>query len=209
MFEDRADAGQQLAKELIGFKGKDVVVLALPRGGVVLGVEVAKALEAPLGLVLVRKIGHPRYGEYAIGAVAEGGKSVYNQQELTSIDVAWLEKAEREARDLIERRRNLYYGRNFVPPKIEGKTVILVDDGIATGFTMQAAVKAMRDKAGRVIVAVPVAPLDAITILKDMADEVVVLGEPASFQGAVGAHYRRFNQVSDEQVKTMLQWSQS
>lgn len=205
MFEDRVDAGQQLAKELMQFKGEDVVVLALPRGGVVLGAEVARTLEAPLGLVLVRKIGHPSYGEYAIGAVAEDGKAVYNQQELTSIDVAWLEKAEREARDLIERRRNLYYGRNFIPPSVDAKTVIVVDDGIATGLTMEAAVRTLQGKAKRVIVAVPIAPSDSVTTLESLADEVIVLRDPAGFQGAVGAHYRRFKQVNDEEVKALLQ----
>lgn len=205
MFRDRSDAGKRLAQVLRHFKSKDTVVLALPRGGIVLGAEVAKELKAPLGLVLVRKIGHPSYSEYAVGAVTESEKPVYNKSELLGLDNTWLKDAEQSARQLIEHRRELYYGEDFTPPEVEDKTVILVDDGIATGLTMEAAVRAMQNKhAKRVIVAAPVAPRDSIDSLDIIADEVVVLDNPDGFLGAVGSHYREFEQVDDEEVRTLL-----
>ncbi len=204
-FFDRQDAGKRLADRLTNFKDSDVVVLALPRGGVVIGKEVAKALHAPLGLVLVRKIGHPYHAEYAIGALAEDKKPVYNEAEVSAIDRAWLKKAESAAHKLIEKRRQIYYGDDFSPPNAKGKTVILVDDGIATGLTMQAAVKALKQKEPkRVIVAVPVAPRDCVAKLKQMADEVILLDDPDNFLGAVGVHYQNFPQVNNEEVKAFL-----
>jgi predicted phosphoribosyltransferase len=171
----------------------------------VLGAEVAKELKAPLGLVLVRKIGHPGYAEYAIGALAEGEKPVYNEDEVASIDDHWLKQAETTARELIEHRRDLYYGEDFEPPVVTDKTVILVDDGVATGLTMEAAVKAMRNKkAKRIIVAVPVAPRDSVDHLEAIADEAIVLDNPDSFLGAVGSHYMEFEQVDDEEVRALL-----
>ena len=202
---DRQDAGKRLAQVLRHFKGDDVVVLALPRGGIVLGAEVAKELRAPLGLVLVRKIGHPSYSEYAIGAVAEGEKPVYNENEIAGIDEEWLKEAEASAKKLIEHRRELYYGEDLVPPEVSGKTVILVDDGIATGLTMEAAVRAIQNKhPKRVLVAVPVAAQESVDTLESIADEVVVLDDPESFLGAVGAHYQQFDQVDDEEVKSLF-----
>jgi len=202
---NREDAGRRLAQVLRHFKGKDTVVLALPRGGIVLGAEVSKELKAPLGLVLVRKIGHPSYSEYAIGAVAEGEKPVYNENEVATIDEEWLKEAEASARKLIEHRHELYYGENLTPPEVEDKVVILVDDGIATGLTMESAVRAVRNKkAKRIIVAVPVASRESVDTLDSMADEVVVLDEPEDFLGAVGAHYQEFEQVDDEEVRTLL-----
>lgn len=202
---DRQDAGKRLAQVLRHFKGDNVVVLALPRGGIVLGAEVAKELQAPLGLVLVRKIGHPSYSEYAIGAVAEGEKPVYNENEVAGIDKGWLKEAEASAKKLIEHRRGLYYGEDLVPPEVSGKTVILVDDGIATGLTMEAAVRAMQNKhPKRIVVAVPVAAQESVDTLENIADEVVVLDKPESFLGAVGSHYLEFDQVNDEEVLTFL-----
>lgn len=204
-YVNRQDAGKRLAQALRHFKRKDTVVLALPRGGIVLGVEVAKELKAPLGLVLVRKIGHPSYSEYAIGALVEGEKPVYNEAEVLTIDEDWLKRVEAKARKLIEYRRNLYYGDDFEPPEVEGKVVILVDDGIATGLTMKAAVKAMLNKkAKRIVVAVPVASTDSVDNLETIADEVVVLDSPDSFLGAVGKHYMEFEQVDDEEVRALL-----
>jgi putative phosphoribosyl transferase len=204
-YANRQDAGQRLAKVLRRFMGKDVVVLALPRGGIVLGAEVSRELQAPLGLVLVRKIGHPAYSEYAIGAIAEGEKPVYNEQEVSEIDEDWLKKAEASARELIERRRKLYYGEDFIPPEVAGKVVIIVDDGIATGLTMEAAVRAIQNRQPkRVIVAVPVAAPESVDKLESIADKVVVLDKPGGFRGAVGSHYLEFDQVNDEEVKTLL-----
>ena len=204
-YYDRQDAGQRLARRLKRFENNDIVVLALPRGGIVLGVEVARVLGAPLGLVLVRKIGHPAYSEYAIGAVAEEEAPIYNEDELLGIDKAWLKSAVASARQLIEHRHELYYEDGFVPPNVEGKTVILVDDGIATGLTMKAAVRAVQNKqAKRVIVAVPVASQESVGTLETIADEVIVLDDPRKFLGAVGAHYQQFEQVDDEEVRTLL-----
>lgn len=206
---NREDAGKRLATALRRFRSVNTVVLALPRGGVVLGAEVARELEAPLGLVLVRKIGHPSYAEYAIGAVAEGSEPIYNKREVKTVDKAWLGRAESEARALIKQRRELYYGYDLLPPQVADKVVILVDDGIATGLTMKAAVRATRNKqAKRIIVAVPVAPRDSLHILEVYADEVVVLDPPDEFAGAVGSHYQEFEQVSDEEVRELLHEAQ-
>lgn len=202
---DRQDAGRHLAKVLRRFEGDDVVVLALPRGGIVLAAEVARELEAPLGLVLVRKIGHPTAPEYAIGAVVEDEKPVYNEDEAVIVDTGWLKQAEKSARELIERRRKLYYGKDLAPPDVAGRTVILIDDGIATGLTMEAAVRAVHSKHPKqIIVAVPVASVESVAELEDLADEVIVLDKPARFRGAVGSHYMEFEQVNDEEVKTLL-----
>ena len=204
-YANRQKAGKSLSKALKRFRGGDVVVLALPRGGIVLGAEVAKDLKAPLGLILVRKIGHPSYPEYAIGAVAEDEKPVYNESEVVALDKTWLKKAEASARQLIEQRRKLYYGGDFVPPEIAGKVVIVVDDGIATGLTMEAAVRAAKHKhPKKLIVAVPVAPHESVGTLESLADEVIVLDNPDNFMGAVGSHYMEFGQVGDEEVKILL-----
>lgn len=204
-YVNRQDAGQRLGEALHRFKGDDTVVLALPRGGVVVGAEVARALLAPLGLVMVRKIGHQHNPEYAIGSIAEDEPPVYNESERLSADEHWLKQAEAEAKELINKRRSLYYGKDFKPPAIEGKTVIIVDDGIATGLTMQAAVKAVQARGPRkIVVAVPVAAPDSVYELVEDADEVVVLGKPESFEGAVGSHYEQFEQVNDEEVRELL-----
>jgi predicted phosphoribosyltransferase len=202
---NRQDAGKRLAQVLRRFKSKDAVVLALPRGGIVLGAEVAKELNAPLGLVLVRKIGHPSYAEYAIGAMAEGEKPVYNENEVATIDKQWLKAAEASAQKLIEHRKRLYFGEDLKPPEITNKIALIVDDGIATGLTMEAAVRAVRNKhAKRIIVAVPVASHESIDSLENLADEVIVLDKPETFLGAVGAHYQEFDQVDDEEVLALL-----
>lgn len=204
-FNDRQDAGRRLAETLIRFKGRDTIVMALPRGGVVLGAEVAKRLKVPLGVILVRKIGHPYHPEYAIGALVEGQPPVYNRKEFAGIDAKWLEKAEKSARRLIGRRREMYFDDDMPQPIVEGSTVLIVDDGVATGFTMQASITAMKNKHARhVVAAVPVASADSLKVLEKMADEVIVLDDPAEFLGAVGAHYRQFEQVSDEDVRRKL-----
>jgi predicted phosphoribosyltransferase len=202
---NRLEAGKKLSKALGEYEGSNVVILALPRGGMVLGAEVAKALKAPLGLVLVRKIGHPSYSEYAIGAIAEGDVPIYNEQERAGIDNAWLKRAESSARELLARRHKMYYGTDLVLQDISGKIVIIVDDGIATGLTMQAAIHAVRTKKPKqVIVAAPVASQESFRSLEKIADRVLVLDDPKSFLGAVGSHYQEFNQVSDEEVRSLL-----
>ncbi|HEX5797256.1 MAG TPA: phosphoribosyltransferase family protein [Candidatus Saccharimonadales bacterium] len=204
-YVDRQDAGRKLAQALKRFRDGDIVVLALPRGGIVLGAEVARTLKVTLDVIGVRKIGHPFHPEYAIGAVVGENTAVYNRNESAAVDKSWLKKAEAEARELIKKRVDLYYHEDFQPIEVNGKTVILVDDGIATGLSMQASVRAMREQgAERIIVAVPVAPADSVETLKTLADEVVVLDNPGMFLGAVGAHYQLFDQVDDEEVKALL-----
>jgi len=204
-FVSRQDAGQQLGRALRHFGRDDVVILALPRGGVVIGAEVARTLLVPLGLVLVRKIGHPNNPEYAIGAIAEDQPAVYDEREAGGVSQDWLKRAETDARKLIEDRRKLYYSDDFTPPKLKGKVVILADDGIATGLTVEAAVRAIsQQQPKKIVVAVPVAPSDSVGTLKSLVDEVIVLDKPKNFLGAVGAHYQRFEQVDDKEVKALL-----
>ena len=205
VYHNRQDAGKRLGQSLLHYAHKDVVVLALPRGGVVLGIEVAEMLHAPLGVVLVRKIGHPMYEEYAVGAVVEGEPPLYEQDEVRAIDKQWLKSAEMAARKLLWERHNKYYDNERTQPEIKGKVVILVDDGIATGLTMQAAVQAVcHDNPARVVVAVPVASRESVDTLERMTDEVMVLDNPDNFSGAIGSHYVEFNQVNDEEVTSLL-----
>jgi putative phosphoribosyl transferase len=205
MYEDRQEAGRKLAEVLERYRGKDVVVLALPRGGIVLGAEVAKALKAPLDVVLVRKIGHPFGEEYAIGAVVLGEKPIYDDSEAAAADEAWLKRATASEQQVNEHRRELYYDDKFEPVPLKDKTVIIVDDGIATGLTMEAAVRAaQKQHPKQVIVAVPVTPPDSVERLRRLADEIVVLDDPEEFLSAVGAHYREFAQVDDSEVRSLL-----
>lgn len=204
-YVDRQDAGKRLAQTLRYLQGKDVVVFALPRGGVVLGAEVAKVLHAPLGLVLVRKIGHPSAPEYAIGAVVLGHKPVWNEDETAMLDKAWMKQTVEAAQASNKQRQALYFEDDYVPPGLKGKTVVIVDDGIATGLTMKAAVHAVLEQhPKRVVVAVPVASAESADMLESIADEVVVLDNPENFPGSVGAHYRYFDQVDDDEVRMLL-----
>lgn len=205
IFANRHQAGQTLARALKHYRHPGVVVLALPRGGVEVGAEVAKKLRAPLDLVLVRKIGHPLSPEYAIGAIAENEKPIYNRHEIQAVEEEWLEETQAAAKLLIEQRREQYYGDDFERPDLTGKTIILVDDGIATGLTMEAAAVALKRKEIKeLIIAVPVAPADSVNNLQQIADQVIVLSDPDKFRGAVGSHYREFDQVGDEEVRMIL-----
>lgn len=206
IFEDRVDAGRKLAERLAGYKGvRDTIVLALPRGGVPVAAEVAQALDAPLDIFLVRKLGVPGNEEYAMGAIATGGVRVINEYVVRQMGVSeqsLAAVAAREQREL-ERREALYRGGE-PEMDIQGKTVILVDDGLATGATMRAAVLAVKAKAPRkVVVAVPTGAADACQVLATAADEVVCLDRPEHF-GGVGAWYRDFTQTSDEEVLEYL-----
>jgi putative phosphoribosyl transferase len=203
-FDDRTHAGRLLADALRDHAAQDVVVLALPRGGVVVGIEVARALSAPLDLVIPRKVGHPDFPEYAIAAVAEVGEVVANEAETARMDRGWFEQAVAAERAEAARRRASYLGGR---PAVDltGKTAIIVDDGIATGLTMRAAVRDARHRdAARVVVAVPVAPVDAVAELRASVDEVVTLLAPEAYEGAVGAYYRKFGQVTDDEVMRCL-----
>ena len=204
MFKDREDAGRKLAEALKGRSiPADAVVVALPRGGVVPGHLVAEALGLPLDIVVPRKIGAPWDPEYAIGAVAEGGEPIWNETEAAALDPDDLK--DRVAAERVEADRRLRTYRPGLPPRdLADKTVIVVDDGIATGLTMRAALTTVRkEKAARIVVAVPVAPHGASASLKDLADETVVLSEPLLF-GAIGASYHDFPQVDDETVTRLM-----
>jgi len=181
------------------------VVFALPRGGVETAAEVALGLDAPLGLIIARKIGHPSSPEYAVGAVTETGPAVWNEAERASLDDTWAKQAEAAERSEAKRRRELYLqGRK--PVSAKGKTAIIVDDGIATGLTMQAAVQEVKKQNPKqIIVAVPVAPQDSIDTLMEDADEIIVLDNPADFRGAVAAHYENFPQLNDDGVIDLLE----
>ena len=206
-FVDRSEAGHRLAEALLSFKNQRPIVLALPRGGVPVAAEVAAALDAPLDLVLVRKIGVPMQPELAMGAVVNGGAPIVVRNE-DVIALAGVEEPEFEAiRDQelaeIERRRRLYVG-NRVPASVEGRTVIVIDDGVATGATTRAALRAIRLRMpARLVLAVPVAPTDTLAALREEADEVVCLESHAAF-GAIGFYYVDFRQVSDQEVKDII-----
>ena len=206
-FRDRADAGRKLARALAHLKPQNPVVLALPRGGVPVGFEVAKALDAPLDVVLVRKIGAPGQPELGLGAVVDGAdpQLVLNDElvELVQPGRRYLEAEEKRQLAEIERRRALYRP-DRAPIPLKGRTVIIVDDGIATGGTMKAALQAVsRSGAGHVVLAVPVAPPSSLEELSRLADETVCLMTPEPFY-AVGAFYRDFAQTSDEEVIDLL-----
>jgi putative phosphoribosyl transferase len=203
-FRDRTDAGRRLAKALVKYRGEEGIIYPLPRGGVVLGVEIAKSLEMPIDLIIPRKIGHPFNPEYAICAVTEGGEPVCNERERASVDPQWLAEQVREARREAHRRRLLYLaGRE--PLEVGGKTAILVDDGIATGLTMRAAIRDARQRApSAIVVAVPVAPADAADWLRREVDDLVLLDRPEFYLGAVGAYYDDFPQLTDAEVMTLL-----
>ena len=202
-FRDRKDAGQRMAQALDQNRGEPGVIYALPRGGVPLGVELARHLQMPLDLLIPRKIGHPFHPEYAICAVPEHGERVCNPREEAHVDPEWLKQAEQREREEARRRRELY--STGPQPDVGGKLAIIVDDGIATGLTMHAAIRDARLlKPKKLIVAIPVAPADTAAALEKEVDEVVVLDAPVHYRGAVGAYYERFDQVSDDEVIAML-----
>jgi len=204
-FRDRRAAGHDLGERLRAEAFDDPVVLALPRGGVPVGYEVAVALQAPLDVLVVRKVGAPGHREYGIGAIAEGGTVVRDDSAVRSVGLsaagfATLAEAERSELDRrVHRYRN---GRSL--PDLRGRTVILVDDGLATGVTAEAALRCVQGAdPERVVIAVPVAAPDTAARLRRLADDVICLAEPAGF-AAVGRWYEHFDQTSDEEVARLL-----
>ncbi len=206
ILEDREEAGRRLADRLTRFRDEHPVILALPRGGVPVALEIARELAAPLDVLIVRKIGAPDNPEYGLGAIAEGGiqfldgiriaEAGYSKEDL-DVTIA------RETEEL-SRRARAYRG-DRPPLDVSGRTVILVDDGVATGGTVEAAIRAVRARhPRRVIVALGVSPSDTLVRLREHADEVIVLMVPEYF-AAVGEWYRNFDQVSDETVRRLLQ----
>lgn len=205
-FRDRAEAGQRLAKELMHHAGgPDALVLGLPRGGVVVAYEVAKALQAPMDVYLVRKLGVPGHEELAMGAIASGGVRVLNPSVVrtTGVDDDQLDEVAARERQELERRQRAYRGEQ-APPELQGKMVILVDDGLATGATMRAAVQAVRSQEPeRLVVAVPTAPPETCAEFEEEADEFVCLVTPRPFFG-VGGSYDNFRQTTDDEVRLFL-----
>ena len=205
-FPNRRAAGRLLAERLQRYRGAArTVVLGLPRGGSVPAAEVAAALGLPLDVIIARKLGAPGNPELAIGAIAEGGAPYFNEEVLgwVGADDAYLAReVERQRAEIVRRQRRFRHGRPLALP--EGGTVILVDDGIATGSTVIAAIQALRERGvRRLVCAIPVAPPDTAELLRGLADELVVLATPSPF-GAVGAFYQDFHQVSDAEVVELL-----
>jgi len=203
-FKDRIDAGKKLAEQLKEFANKPVVVFALPRGGVVLGKEVAQSLHAPLDLLIPRKIGHPDNPEYAIASVTETGDVVRQEEEVASVNADWFKDEVEHQRQEAARRRKRYLSHRKVV-EVKNKIAIIVDDGIATGLTMKAAIADLKSRDPlSIIVAVPVAPRDTVQELKPLVDRVIVLEQPFMFMGAIGAYYDTFEQVDDEEVVMLM-----
>ncbi len=207
-FADRRSAGEILGRAVAELAPLDPLVAALPRGGVPVGFEVARALGCELDVIVVRKVGVPFHPELAMGAVAEGGVVIRNQEVIGSIgfdDSSFLVSAEVEMRELDQRLRAYRATAPAVDPS--GRTVIIVDDGLATGSTALAAIEGLRAReASEVWLAVPVAPADVIPAMEEAADRVVVLAKPRRFM-AVGAWYRDFSQTSDSEVTALLRRS--
>jgi predicted phosphoribosyltransferase len=205
-FANRIEAGRLVAEKLVKYAGRDdVIVLGLPRGGVPVALEVAHRLGAPLDVFIVRKLGVPGFEELAAGAIASGGVRVLNEDVMRSIphaDEAIDAVTIRETAEL--ERREQIYREGRPPPELRDRIVILVDDGLATGATMRAAVKALRERgAAKIVVAVPVGPPDTCHELEERADETICLSTPEFFQ-AVGQYYDDFSQTSDEDVRELL-----
>ena len=205
-FSNRTEAGRQLAEKLVKYAGRDdVIVLGLPRGGVPVAYEVAKRLDAPLDVFIVRKLGVPGFEELAAGAIASGGVRVLNKDVFRALPNAeeTIELITATETAELERREQEYRGGRPAP-ELRDRVVILVDDGLATGATMRAAVKALRQRdVAKLVVAVPVGPPDTCREVEDEADETVCLSMPDFFQ-AVGQYYEDFSQTSDEEVRELL-----
>ena len=209
-YDDRFEAGRVLSDLLSKYTGRtDVLVLALPRGGVPVAYEVARALDAPLDVFLVRKLGVPGHEELAMGAIASGGVRVLNDGVVRSLHIpeTAIERATRDEMGELRRREREYRGEG-PPPEVRGRTVILVDDGLATGSTMRAAAEALRRQSPRrIVVAVPVASAETCAEFRDIVDDVICAATPEPFH-AVGQWYEDFSQTTDEEVRRLLEQSE-
>jgi putative phosphoribosyl transferase len=209
-FRDREDAGRRLAEQLAAYRDESLIVLALPRGGVPVGYEISRALDAPLDVFLARKLGAPGQPEFGIGAVAQGGVRVLNEHAVRTLGIPddYIERvAERETAE-IERRLKLLRG-DRPEPGVRGRTAILVDDGLATGVTARAAIEALRQRSPqRILLAVPVCAAQTTETLRSEVDELVCLKVPSDLV-AIGLWYRDFEQVSDEEVIELLENARS
>lgn len=207
VFADRVDAGHRLAGKLGAYaKRKDVIVLGIPRGGVPVAFEIAKSLDAPLDVFLSRKLGVPGQEELAFGAVATGGVRVLDREIIDAVGLREkeIEQITEKVKKELERRERVYRGARL-PLNLAGRTVLLIDDGIATGSSMRAAIRALRElKPASIVVAVPVAPLSTCNRLRMEVDELVCVHTPELFY-AIGQFYEDFSQVTDEEVRDLLQ----
>jgi putative phosphoribosyl transferase len=203
-FTDRSDAGKRLARLLGKYKNEKCVIYALPRGGIVIGKEIADKLECFLNIIAIKKISHPDNPEYAIGAVSEDGHAIYNQNELEFLDKDWLEEESKRGQEEAKRRRKVYVGEP-VYFNLKDKTAIIVDDGIATGLDMLLAIKEIRHKnPKKIVVAVPVASIDSSILIGKEVDEFISILSPRLL-GSVSAYYENFNPVSDEEVIEIIE----
>ncbi|MDO8513491.1 MAG: phosphoribosyltransferase family protein [bacterium] len=203
-FLDRNDAGRKLAAKLKTYYSKPAVIYGLPRGGVVVASEVAQLFHCPLDIVITRKIGHPLNPEYAVGAITEDGFLVGDKATLASLDQTWLVEEIEKQREEAKRRRVVYLnGHESVD--VKNKIAIIIDDGIATGLTMLAAIHEIKKRnPKKVVVAVPVAPPDVATQINNKVDDLVVATNPEFFLGAIGGYYENFPQVTDDEVVELL-----
>lgn len=203
-FENRKDAGLRLAGALEKFKSEEPLVFALSKGGLVLAAEIAGKLDAPLDMIFVKKIGHPENSEFAICAMADDGPPVCTPDEIQMVSSKWLDKEIGKGRREIRKRREKYFGA-VTSPNVEGKTVIIVDDGIDTGLSVRAGILEMKErKPKKLIVAIPVVPAPTAEIIKAMVDELVSLLIDPHYLGTAGFYYHQFDQVDDETVVALL-----
>ena len=205
-FRDREDAGRRLAERLVRYRGENPVVLALPRGGVPVGYEISQALHAPLDVFLSRKLGAPGREEFGIGAVAQGGVRVLNEGVVEAMEIPeeYIEHVAKQETEEIERRLLILRGAR-PQSEVEGRTAVLVDDGLATGVTARAAVEALRQRnPGRLVLAVPVCAAQSVELLRPEVDELVCLEAPSNLM-AISLWYQDFDQVGDEQVVELLE----
>jgi predicted phosphoribosyltransferase len=207
IFKDRRDAGEQLSRLLTKYKGQETVIFAIPRGGIVVAEPIAASLSAPIDLLLAHKIGHPGFPEYAVAAVSESGHVIGNEREIASLGTKWLEAEKIRQIAEIKRKRD-YYLKGQSTPSLKDKVAIIVDDGIATGLTVQAGVLEIKDrKPKKIVVAVPVAPQSTADKIGAMVDDFVGVEIPEDYRflGAVGAYYQEFYQTEDDEVKEILE----
>jgi len=204
LFRNREDAGKRLATAVESLRNKNLIIVALPRGGISLGVLIAKKQAVPFDVILAKKIGHPTNSEYAIGAVAEGGAPILGEGYVEQLHASWVKEELPRIQKEMTRKRTLYR-EDLESESLKGKDVLIVDDGIATGLTMFAAIQAVKkQEAKSVQVAIPVIPKTTYEQLKQRVDGVYALEIPAHFLGGIGAYYENFPQLSDEQVREWL-----